>query len=37
MTMNVDELDINKISVGQDVTITADAVEGKTFAGKVQK
>ncbi len=37
MTMNVDELDINKISVGQDVTITADAVEGKTFAGKVTK
>ena len=37
MTMNVDELDINKISVGQDVTITAEAVEGKDFAGKVTK
>ena len=37
MTMNVDELDINKISVGQEVTITADAVVGKTFTGKVTK
>lgn len=33
--MNVDELDIGKISVGQKVQITADAVEGETFEGTV--
>lgn len=37
ITMNVDELDINKISLGQEVTVTADAVTGKTFTGKVTK
>ena len=33
--LNVDELDISKISVGQDVKITADALEGKVYTGKV--
>ena len=37
MTMNVDELDISKVEVGQDVSITADAVKGKVFTGKVTK
>lgn len=36
-TMNVDELDINKMSLGQSVTITADALEGQTFEGEVSK
>lgn len=35
--MSIDELDIRKVSVGQKVEITADAVSGKTFYGKVQK
>ena len=34
-TINVDELDISKIEVGQEVTVTADAQEGKTFTGYV--
>jgi len=33
--MRISELDINKIQVGQDVSITADAVEGQTFSGTV--
>ena len=33
--MKIDEKDINKIQVGQEVTITADAVEGVTFSGLV--
>lgn len=33
--MKIDEKDINKIQVGQEVTITADAVEGATFSGVV--
>lgn len=33
--MKIDEKDINKIQVGQEVTITADAVEGFTFSGVV--
>lgn len=37
MTMNIDELDISKVKVGQDVSVTADAVPGKTFVGKVTK
>lgn len=37
ITMNVDELDISKVSVGQHVTVTADAVQGKNFEGKVTK
>lgn len=31
----VDELDIAKVKVGQTATITADAISGKTFTGKV--
>lgn len=33
--MKIDEKDINKIQVGQEVTITADAVEGVTYSGVV--
>ena len=33
--MKIDEKDINKVKVGQEVTITADAVEGVTFSGVV--
>ena len=36
MTINIDELDINQISVGQDVAVTADSVDG-TFNGKVTR
>lgn len=35
--MNIHELDINKIQVGQLVEVTADAVEGATFTGVVDK
>lgn len=37
MVMNIDELDISKVKVGQEVTVTADAVQGQTFKGKVTK
>ena len=37
MTINVDELDIKSVKKGQSVTVTADAVEDKTFTGKVTK
>ena len=37
MTLNIDELDISKVSVGQEVRITAGAVEGKTYEGVVTK
>ncbi|MEG1594093.1 MAG: efflux RND transporter periplasmic adaptor subunit, partial [Oscillibacter sp.] len=37
LTMNVDELDIGKVQVGQKVTITADALEGDSFTGRVDK
>ena len=33
--MSVDELDVGRVKVGQTVNITADAIEGKTFTGKV--
>ncbi len=33
--MNVDELDISKIKVGMEATITADAIENRTFSGVV--
>ena len=33
--VKIDEKDINKIQAGQEVTITADAVEGVTFSGVV--
>ena len=36
MTINVDELDINQVTVGQDVTVTADSVDG-TFKGVVTR
>ena len=35
--MNIDELDIASISVGQEVSITADALPKKTFTGYVSK
>lgn len=37
MTMNIDELDISDVAVGQTVQITADAVEDKTYTGVVTK
>ncbi len=37
ITLNVDELDISNVSVGQTATITADAVSGVTYEGKVTK
>ena len=37
MTLSVDELDISNISVGQTVSITADAVEDQTYTGTVTK
>ncbi len=33
--MSVDELDVKSVKVGQDVTVTADAVSDKTFSGTV--
>ena len=36
MTINIDELDINQISVGQSVSVTADSVDG-TFDGVVTR
>ncbi|NCB63039.1 MAG: HlyD family efflux transporter periplasmic adaptor subunit [Clostridia bacterium] len=35
--LKIDELDINKIKVGQEVKITADALSGRTFTGRVDK
>ena len=37
MTLSVDELDVSDIAAGQVVSITADAAEGKTYAGVVTK
>lgn len=37
MTMNIDELDISDVAVGQAVQITADAVEDKAYTGVVTK
>ena len=37
MTMNIDELDISQVAVGQSVTVTADAVEGTTYTGVVTR
>ncbi len=37
ITLNVDELDISKVKVGQKAIITADAVEGKEFEGVVTR
>ncbi len=33
--MSVDELDVGRVKVGQTVNVTADAIEGKTFTGRV--
>lgn len=33
--MSVDELDVGRVKVGQTVNVTADAIERKTFTGKV--
>lgn len=35
--MNIDELDVGKIKVGQEVEITAAALEGQSFTGRVDK
>lgn len=37
MILYIDELDISQISVGQPVTITAEAIEGKIYSGVVTK
>lgn len=37
MTLNVDELDVSQVEVGQTAQITAEAVEGKTYTGTVTK
>ena len=37
MTMSIDELDISNVKVGQTVAVTADAVAGKTYTGKITK
>jgi len=37
MTLNVDELDISKIEVGQPVKVTAEALGDKTYRGVVTK
>lgn len=37
MTLNVDELDVSEVKVGQTAAITAEAVEGKTYTGTVTK
>jgi len=33
--LQVDELDSGKIKIGQDVSITVDSIQGRSFAGKV--
>lgn len=35
--MSIDELDVSSVEFGQEVRITADAVEGQTFTGYVDK
>lgn len=35
--MDINELDINKLSVGQEVSITCAALEGETFTGTVER
>lgn len=37
MTLNVDELDISAVSVGQSVRVTAEAVEGREYVGVVTR
>ena len=33
--VQIDEIDSGKIKIGQEASITVDAVQGKTFGGKV--
>ena len=35
LTVNVDELDINSVEIGQEAEITFDAIEGESFTGTV--
>lgn len=35
LQMSVDELDVRSVKTGQEVTITADAIEGEVFSGTV--
>ncbi len=35
--MNIDELDISKVKVGQRVRITVDALPGQEFSGYIDK
>ncbi|MBQ7876067.1 MAG: HlyD family efflux transporter periplasmic adaptor subunit [Clostridia bacterium] len=35
-TINIDELDVSKISVGQNVSITTDAIENARFTGVIE-
>ena len=37
MTLNVDELQVSSLSVGQSVQVTADAVPDKTYTGVVTR
>ena len=37
MTLNIDELDISAVHVGQSVRVTAEAVEGKEYEGVVTR
>ena len=37
MTMDIDELDIGKVAVGQSVQITAEAAEGRTYTSVITK
>lgn len=37
MTVNIDELDIAKIKVGQEVAVTLDAITGESFAASVSR
>lgn len=37
MTINIDELDISQVAVGQEVRITADAVSDKSFTGIITR
>lgn len=37
VTLDIDELDISKINIGQEVTINAEAIEDKTYTGEITK
>jgi|GEM_PF-791240 len=37
VTISVDELDVAKVKVGQQATVTLDALPGKTYQGKISK